>query len=455
MIIIKTKMSVVVSLGTLDPKFRTKIEESLIFEYKQRDIMKKKKQKDYTPEVKTVRGYASAKNNHISLPIYWAWDNMKLFNDYVPEQRDYKRIKEPRDNLQENELAEVIDILEEKKLVALTIRTGAGKTAVSLFCACYFKQFTVVLVHNSDHCTQWYNSVKTYTTAIPEIVELGMNGVSNDTDILICLYTRWNQVPECVRNNVGLLIIDECDEYCNTTGVEAILAFHPIRVMGCTATFVRPGTGLETIMHSILGYSFVTRQFDVKFTVNKICTGITGQRTPAKHTLGPDWLVLKQSLLYNDPRNQQIVDVVDIRLNEGRKIMILTSEVNHVHILYTLLKEKFEKDDSGYTCDFLCGNKKSYKDSNVLVGGDKKCGRGFDEESFCKDWNGKRIDCIMIVDFINNRTILLQRIGRGFRSNDSIVDHFVDKDSTIEKQWNNCKKIYLELGADIHCLQLT
>jgi superfamily II DNA or RNA helicase len=448
-------MSVVVSLETLSKEFRTKIEESLIFEYKQRDILKKKKHSDYVPDVKTVRGYSSAENNSISLPMHWARENIGIFNDYVAEDRNYKRIKEPRDILQENELADVVRILEKDKSVSLTIRTGAGKTAVSLFCACHFKQFTVVLVHNSDHCTQWYNSVKTYTTANPEIVTMKMNGIAKDTDILICLYTRWNTVPECVRNNVGLLIIDECDEFCNTTGVEAILGFHPVRVMGCTATFARPGTGLETIMHSILGYSFVTREFDVNFTVNKICTGLTGDRTPAKHTMGPDWLVLKQSLLYNEERNQQIVDVVDIRLNQGKKIMILCTEVKHVDILYTLLKEKFEKDDSNYTCDFLYGNKKSYIDSDVLIGGIKKCGRGFDEESFCKNWNRKRIDCIMIVDYLNNRTILLQCIGRGFRSNDTIIDHFVDKDSTIEKQWNNCKKIYLELGADIHCFKLT
>lgn len=458
-------MSVAISLDTIDPLFRKKIEQSLVFEYKQRDIMKKKKKSygdsEQSSTPKTVRCYANASKNRISLPMYWIWKENGVFNNYITEDRKYKRTMSFKNELQESEFKQVIDILEKKRSVALTLRTGAGKTAVSLFCACHFKQFTVVLVHNSDHCTQWYNSVKTYTSAKPEIVTLNMNGICHDTDILICLYTRWKIVPECVRNDVGLLIIDECDEYCNPTGVEAMLAFAPLKTMGCTATFDRPGTGLETIMHSILGYSFVTREFDVKFSVNKICTGITGKRIDAKHTMGPDWLVLKQSLLYNPDRNNLIVDLVYIRLSEGKKIMIMCTEVDHVMILYELLSKRFSEDTKkdalakSYTCDYLCGNKKSYKDSNVLIGGIKKCGRGFDEESFCDNWNGERINCMMLVDYINNETGLLQTIGRGFRSLDPIVDHFVDKDSTIEKQWKNCAKIYSKLGADIEEFELT
>ncbi len=434
-------MSVRVKLKSLSEEEKRQTISALTFEYKENNILINSKYK--SAKKKTVLCYIAGEV-YAYIPCYWAWKNMKCFNNYFSEKRDYKIARKPRDDKQEHELRSVIDMLSKKRTVALTVRTGAGKTAVSLFCACHFKEFTVVLVHIDNHCIQWYNSVKTYTTAVPQIVTLEMNGISYDTDILICLYTRWHKVPKIISRNIGLLIIDECDEYCNPTGIESILSFNPLRIIGCTATFERPGTGLHTMMNEILGHTYVTREFDVIFKVTKINTGIKGDRLPAKYTHGCDWLHLKQSLLYNDERNKLIGELVLIRLNEGFKIFILCTEVKHIACLYKLFIS-YHID-----CDFLCGEKNNYKDSDVLIGSTKKCGRGFDEESFCDNWNGVRINCVMIVDYVNNTANLKQWIGRGFRAEFPRIDHFVDNDRTIEKQWNECcLVVYKEFRADL------
>lgn len=439
-------MAVPVVLASLEKEMRDKIETELQFQYKENTIVKSKN-RDKVPAI--VHCHMPASDECIALPMSWAWKTLGLRNDYESERRAYKNVMEPWNKLQENELAQTVEMLTKERSVALTLRTGAGKTAVCLFCACKFKGFTVVLVHIDDHATQWYNSVKKYTTAKPEIVQLDTNGIDNDTDILICLYTRWSKVAECIRGDVDLLIVDEFDEFQNRTGVESILAWYPRMVLGCTATFGKATTGMNGIGEAVLGNHIVTRQFDVKFKVKKIATGITGTRQKAKYTRGVDWLMLKQSLLYNDERNARIVSLVKIRLSQGRKCMILCDEKKHVKLLHTMLVAE------GIDCDWLCDNKKTYKDSRVLVGGVRRCGRGFDEESFCPDWKGERINTLIIADFVKNETRLIQWLGRVFRCKDPIVDHLVDDDKTVQKQWDEMKRtVYDVLGAEIEELSL-
>lgn len=437
-------MAVPVPLSSLDVSMRAKIESDLQFQYKESTVVKSK------APPKIVNCYAPGPEQHIALPMSWAWKNLAMRNDYKYEKRSFERVKNPWNEMQANELEQAVAILEHERTLALTLRTGAGKTAVCLFCACAFKGFTVVLVHNESHATQWYNSVKSYTTAVPEIVKLDTNGIENETDILICLYTRWKKVAECVRRDVELLIVDEFDEFQNKTGVESIMAWYPRRVVGCTATFGKSTTGMNGIGTAILGTEIVTRQFDVKFSVNLISTGISGIRQRGKHTKGGvDWLVLKQSLLYNVERNKIIISLIKIRLSQGRKVMVLCSETKHVMTLYAMCKEADIK------CDYLCGNKSNYIDSPVLIGGARKCGRGFDEESFCGNWEGVRIDDLILADYVNNETHLLQWLGRVFRCDDPIIDHLVDDDKTVQKQVSNMtKNVYVKLGATIEELSM-
>jgi hypothetical protein len=437
-------MSIKISASSLSQSQGKSIALSLTFTYAKKNIMRNK----YSQETeKSIACYIS-QEDYVYLPFYWANKNLNMSNEYTTKQYEYKRIMDFRDNKQMIEFESIIDNLNKYKSVALTIRTGAGKTCLSLFTACYFREFTVVLLHNDSHCDQWYNSVLKYTDAKAEIVTKNMNGVKNDTQILICLYTRWEKVPEIIRKDVGLLIIDECDQYCNKSGIESILAFEPKKIMGCTATFSRPGTGLEIIMNSVLGYNFVTREFDVDFTVARINTGIKGVREKSKYAKGADWNTLKHSLLYNDKRNEIIIELILIRLEEEYKIMVLSKEVKHVMIIYELLQK------ANISSDFFCGKKKCYVDSKVLVATAQKAGRGFDEESSCKSWNKKRINCVMIVDYVNNETDIIQWIGRSFRASNPRVDILIDKDPSIENQWRNNKKIFVNLGANIETLDI-
>jgi hypothetical protein len=270
------------------------------------------------------------------------------------------------------------------------------------------------------------------------------------------LYTRWHKTPLWARKRLKLLVIDECDEFCNPSGIEAVVGnseyegFQPELVMGCTATYKRPGTGLEVIMDTVLGTNIVTRKFDVKFTVNKICTGIVGNRQDAKYTRGVDWHVLSKSLFECEARTRLTASLAIARVEEGRKVMIICTENNHAESIFNILEE------NGADTDWFYGSKKkTYRDSSILVAGAKKAGRGFDEAGACKSWNGKRIDCVIIAGFVNNETDLIQWIGRAFRAKDPIIDHLVDADKTIENQWLNMRDVYTWMKATINVVYIS
>lgn len=430
------------------------LHKELTFEYKTKNVMKYKSKNPPKPKEVSCYTCITVKDRaYISLPFAWAHQRFELAERKRP-LFDYKAIRKPWTVQQERELESVVDSLTENKSVALTLRTGAGKTAVALFTACHFKGLTVILVHNDQLADQWAKAISSYTDAKCQIVDLKGTPIYKETEFVVCLYTRWAKVPLYVRRNLKLLVIDECDDFCNVSGMMSIVGdetrqgFQPEMVLGCTATFKRPGTGLDVLMNCVLGTEYITREFDVDFTVNKVCTGIRGTRVDAKYTRGVEWNTLNKSLLYNKERIALVCQFINARVTEGRKPMVLCTENNHAKQIHEHLVA------NGIDSDWFYGNRKTYKDSDVLVVGTKKGGRGFDEENACKDWKGKRVDCVIIVGFVNNETNLTQWIGRAFRANNPIVDHFVDDDPTVEKQWINMCEVYRWMRANMMMINI-
>lgn len=432
-------MSVTWDIEDVDSDSQDAVIQQLTFEYKKSMIFKDGDQRE---GAKLTCAKSSGKTS-VLIPLAYAKDTLGITNDYTLKKRDYKQLAKPRDENQKRERREVIDNLKQYKTVSLNVRTGAGKTALSCFAMCKFKAKTAVLVHSKGDCEQWANAIRKYTTATVQIVELNTKKINKGTDILVCLYTRWKIVPEKVRYNLHLLVIDEYDVFCNPSGFECIINFQPLMILGCTATPECPGTGMGGVLESFLGKHIVTRPFDVKFDVVKILTNIKGKRVPSKRIKGCDWTTLKQSLIYNPTRILMVLEMTKYYLSLGRKLLLFTSEVKYAQMLYVVLTlEEIE-------CDYMYETKKTYRDSDVLIGTTQKIGRGFDEENGCKDWGGKRINTVCLVDFGKNKSNIMQNIGRAFRADDPIIVQFVDEDQTIERQWEKAEGVYKKLNAAI------
>ena len=387
----------------------------------------------------------------VRLPFTWGQKIYGLNNDH----RNHKAIKinmigKPRDDLQASQLNTAIDDLNTTRTAIFGLRTGFGKTALSLFTACKVGLLTCVLVPApKDLADQWIEAAIKFTSARVASVNVDINkSLPDDVDIICCYMERTKKIPKKIRDAVGLLIIDESHLFCNTTGINAILDFTPKFTIACSATFVKNATQMHHVMETVVGEKIIKADFDVKFKVTKVSTSIKGERVKQPNKPGIDWHRLNKSFLYNSERNNMIVDL-GMSLSDDGKVLILTTEVDHVKLLYDNFVKEISRLKRDTKVDYIAAKKSQYEDSNILIGNVQKCGTGFDEQGRCKTWNGVRIDKVVIVGSFKDQDRLSQAIGRGFRAESPHVYHFVDNDPTISSHWRAAKKLYDELGAEI------
>lgn len=325
------------------------------------------------------------------------------------------------------------------RCTTLNLPPGTGKTTMCAALSCNIGLLTVVLVHDSNLLKQWKKTYQERTTASVWIV--GEKNSPQYVDVILCLWTRVDQIPQQLKDLVGLVVIDEAHEFPNKTGLYSILIFRQVKcVIAATATFERRD-GMHLCIEAIVGKEKVTTDKLIPFKVTEYHTDI--QATREKKNGMINWHVLNQSLLYNDYRNGVIIEMMLRLVSMGRKILIFTTEVNHVNRLYEMIKAL-----GTVSVDYLSGSKSSYNDCQVLVGNTQKCGTGFDEEMFCDDFSGTRIDTLMLVGSFRDIALTYQVVGRALRSADPWVFDFVDDDDTIKSQYSDRKWFYKRYGAE-------
>jgi hypothetical protein len=317
----------------------------------------------------------------------------------------------------------------------LGLYPGFGKTILGAKIASRSKLLTVVLVHREILTTQWKKTFQDFTNANVWIV--GEKNPPNICDVIICMDTRWEKIPKEYRDNIGLVIIDEAHAFCTRTHVHCLLAFHPKYILIESASLLRDD-GMHEMIFAVAGSHGVFRESNKPFNVMKIITNTTPPRKNNRMG-GVDWTALVRDTLMDERRNKIILNIVASNLN--RKILILTSLVDHANLLYDSL------DGMNISCDYLCGTKRGYIDSQVLIGTTSKIGTGFDPATSCPTYAGKPFDLLILVCSIKKYSALVQNVGRIFRAEFPTVMHFVDNDSIYNNHWYKSKKWYVLHGG--------
>ena len=122
-----------------------------------------------------------------------------------------------------------------------------------------------------------------------------------------------------MRDAVGFLIIDEAHAFCTPTHVGCLLAFHPKYILAETATLERDDK-MELMIYAICGSHGVFRELDKPFSVVKVITNTKPVRKQNR-VGGVDWHSLVQSTLFDERRNQIILDLVTT--NHDKTILII------------------------------------------------------------------------------------------------------------------------------------
>lgn len=380
----------------------------------------------------------------IRVPFFFGCCYFRTNNDLLPHNQIQVEFTGTLRPEQKPFINRAISTLNEKRAVTLELRPGFGKTTMVTALTSRIGLVTVILLYDSGLVRQWAETYQRMTTAVTWMV--GDENPPPNPDVIICLFTRVLKIDRAVRDAVRFVVIDEAHEFCNTTGTQAILKFTPKYIVACTATFEKKN-GMHAIMEAFVGLDRVQGAPLNDIFVTKITTPFKGTREKRNGTL--IWSVLNQSIIYNSDRNAFIVTLALILLSAGRKCLFFTNEVEHVELLYASFKVSYID-----SCDYIAGKKSNYDDSDILVGNVQKCGTGFDEESYCRNFGGRRIDTIVICASFKDPNLLYQVVGRSFRAQQSYVIHLVDNDSIIEGHWSEVSKWYSNNATSIKTVKM-
>jgi len=334
--------------------------------------------------------------------------------------------------------------LEKYGTSTLGLYPGFGKTILGAKLSCRIKSMSGVLVHREILTIQWKKTFEDFTNAKVWIV--GEKYPPPICDVIICMNTRWHMIPQQMRDAIGFLIIDEAHAFCTPSNVGCLLAFHPKYIVLESASLHRDDN-MHVMLYAMVGEHGVFRESNNPFSVMKVMTNIKPIRKQNRMG-GVDWASLVETTLMDERRNKIILEIV--AKNTQFKILILTSLRDHATLLHNMI------DQRGIPSDFLCGNKRGYKDSVVLVGTTSKIGTGFDPATSCPTYNGKPFDLLILVCSIKKYSMLVQNIGRIFRSDFPTVMHFVDNDDIYKNHWYKARKWYMSHGGIItdHVIQI-
>lgn len=331
------------------------------------------------------------------------------------------------------------DHLQKSGCANLNIYTSAGKTVIAAKLSSELSHIVLILVTSTSLMVQWLNTFAEFTSARPYIVD-GLFKGHPQTNVIICMTSRIHYIPKEWLGIVGTLIIDESHTHCSSSRVPALLSTTPKYIITCSATPIRDD-GMEVMMEALSGTERIIKISKKPFNVYRCNTGFSDD-IPLDYDGTPNWNKLVNKMCEDPERNQVIIDLVNLYFKDS-KILILTLRKNHVLLLYEMISKL------GIKCDYMTGNKKTYSDSNVLVGSIKKIGTGFDEKSACADFAGIRISKLILAATVNSKALLEQVAGRCFRADFPEIYNLVDDNYISEKHYNKAIKWYVSRNGTL------
>ena len=376
-------------------------------------------------------------NDEIILPFFFASQmTQKRSNFHLQHPNITFTFTENLYEIQDDIAKQALSELSNKGTTILNLYTGSGKTVVGIYLAAKLQKLTLILVASLILIPQWKTTLKDFSDATFWVVGEEPPPVAH---VIICMYTQFSKLPSEYVKNIGTVIIDEAHEFCTEKRINCLLGTTPQYVIAMTATLERPD-GMHSMIHLICGTEAIKKISKKPFNVFKYNTGISVIFKNNK--MGePDWNDIKRKLTDDQIRNKQIIKIVTS--NPSFKILILTWLVDHV----TYLTQELIK--VGENIDYMAGNKKSYSDSRILIGTIDKIGTGFDEKTACANFNGFRINMLLLVGSIKSLGLLEQVAGRVFRSEFPQIIHFVDDMKIIENHWKQDQKWYKSRNGNI------
>lgn len=352
-----------------------------------------------------------------------------------------------------------MDILLKHHSVLLGGYPGFGKTLCAIYMASKLNLLTLVMMHREGLLNQWRDSILNYTNSSVFIVGEGLhiNPKSNNQycDYILCMDGRYQQLDNDIINKIGFLVIDEAHLMMTSTRIPSILNNKPKYLLLCDATPERDDQ-LQKALYVLVHHEHFIMVKNPK--VLKLFKYNTNFKAPFftinyKGKTGIDWNKTTKFICEHEGRNNFIVHLALKYVGEKRKVLLMSTRVIHIKLLYNKIKQI----NNNIKVDYLASTKSEYKDSDILLGSVSKIGVGFDEQSACSDFNGIRIDVIILSTSFKGKAMTEQVVGRVLRSDHPTVIELVDEHPAIKSHYNKRLKVYKEkLGlVDENIVEIT
>lgn len=247
-----------------------------------------------------------------------------------------------------------VNALLQHDIGVLKAATSFGKTVVAAKLISERKERTLILVQKTDLLKQWKTSLTNFLTINSEVekrpgkrlnkTKIGMYSGSTDSVCglvdIATFQSLSSRMPDFIRN-YGMVIVDECHHVAADSFTKVLQTVRPKYLYGLSAT-VKRDDGLEKIVYAHCGpvvfeykASQLAKQRGIaqsivpRFTSSTISvqTGRMFNHTEAIKELSAD-----------DVRNSLIVQDALQLINKNRKVLILTTLIEHASVLQKLFE---------------------------------------------------------------------------------------------------------------------
>lgn len=356
----------------------------------------------------------------------------------------------------------VVDLISNGPEGLLVAPPGSGKTVIGISLVPLLGQPAMWLTHTDRLAKQTLERIHSFLPCLKneDVGYIGASKWNVGKIITVAMVQTLIKRPIelfKLRNEFGLVILDECHHCAATTFLNVVSQLNPYYLYGLTATPYRRDK-LEALMFQTLGEKSVTITMkEVEKAGGIIIPTIKYKAIRSKHITGVSiQTILKDYIVNNNKRNGIIVGDILKEAMAGNFCIVISDRKAHCEILYELISTSWKKTG------IATGNySKKYVDEQVsrfynneitvLVTTFALLGEGFD------------------VDFLNRAFITMpfraegkaeQLIGRVQRTakgkTDAIVYDYVDTDvGMLRSQFytasgKDCRyRVYERLGVNI------
>ena len=345
---------------------------------------------------------------------------------YDHQEETYKKIKK---------------VLYEQNSAFLALRCGYGKTMLGMKIIVELGMNALVIVNRNTHKISWSNEIKNHTNVSFDV--LSSKKKQSDKPIhLVSIQTLEKSNFAIEYDRYGIVILDEAIEYCTQLAIFQILRFKPTYFIGLCADYEGRYDGFDKALEYFFGpkTKFIIKKYDGNSSVVKINTEFKPkiQLVRGWGGVSVDWNSTCLDLIRNEKRNKMIAEF--IYMYRHVKMLFMSRYVDHCALIQK------EVELLGLNSVVYTGNMKTYNDSDVVLTTFSKAGRGFDEKNVVKNFNGRRIQLIILGLPLKKPE---QYVGRAFRSLNPLCLYFVDDCSTFRKHWDLSEKWFASIGSDI------